>query len=286
MFEKETAALYFKKLQADLATIYEEREALNIATIIFEDAFGIHFANLKLAFDIPKQVELSRITTQLLKHRPWQYVLQQADFYGLKFKMNNQVLIPRPETEELVQEIINNHKKEAIQILDIGTGSGCIAIALQKNLINAQLTAVDISTKALELAQQNAEQLEAKIVFQQVDILDKIACQKMGKYHVIVSNPPYILDAERSLMPKQVLDFEPHLALFVTNNDPLQFYSRIADFALEHLYQNGVLYFEINEYFGQEVLEMLLQKGFDKVELIQDISGKNRIALAKLQKKK
>lgn len=159
----------------------------------------------------------------MLDKRPWQYVVGQADFYGLKFKVNNKVLIPRAETEELVYAIIQKHKNEAVQLLDIGTGSGCIAITLQKQLKNAAVTAVDVSTEALKVAKENASLNQVRLKFQQLDILDVATRQKMPQYHIIVSNPPYIQDTETVVMPTHVLAHEPHLALFVTNKDPYNF---------------------------------------------------------------
>jgi len=274
---------YFNTLQSELATIYDEREASNIATIVFEDAFGIHNAAIsEKEFSSTNQEKFTRILSELLQKRPWQYVLGEADFYGLRFDVDEQVLIPRVETEELVNYIIEKHKNQAASILDIGTGSGCIAVTLQENLKDATVLGVDVSAGALALAKQNALKNNSATQFQQLDILDVKASQKLPKYDVIVSNPPYIQQTEKHLMPQHVLTYEPQLALFVTNNDPLQFYKAIADFALQHLHPNGWLYFEINEYFGKEVLNLLKDKGFADCELVQDMFGKDRIALARL----
>ena len=279
-----TASNCFQKLQATLATIYESREADNIATIVFEDAFGIHEPSVSTQLLGPEaQALLSKISTELSQNKPWQYVLGEADFYGLKFQVDERVLIPRVETEELVHFIIKKHKNSPIRILDIGTGSGCIAVSLQCNLAEAMVTGVDISAEALALAQQNSLNNNCAVQFQQLDILDVKATKKMPKYHLIVSNPPYIQNLEKPLMPQNVLAYEPPLALFVTNGDPLQFYKAIAAFALEHLVPKGWLYFEINEYFGEEVLQLLEDEGFVNCQLVDDMFGKNRIVLGSIK---
>jgi release factor glutamine methyltransferase len=274
---------YFNVLQSKLAVIYDEREASNIAIIVFEDAFNIPNAAVsEQDFSSENQEKFTQILSELLQKKPWQYVLGEADFYGLKFDVGTEVLIPRVETEELVNYIITKHKNQAARILDIGTGSGCIAVTLQENLKDATVLGVDVSRTALALAKQNALKNNSTTKFQQLDVLDAEASQKMPKYDVIVSNPPYIQQSEKHLMPYHVLTYEPQLALFVTNNDPLQFYKAIAHFAFQHLHTNGWLYFEINEYFGKEVLDLLKDKGFVNCELVQDMFGKDRIALARL----
>lgn len=275
--------LYFVYLKEQLQAVYEEREASTIASYVLEDVFGIQNPRSSTRqFTKEEQREFKRIVEELVQKRPWQYVVGIADFYNLKFEVNEAVLIPRAETEELVYAIVEKHKKEPIEILDIGTGSACIAVALKKEMPHARVNAVDVSKEALELAQRNAQRNELDINFQQVDILDLEQIQKMPQYHLIVSNPPYIQDSERSVMPAHVLAYEPHLALFVTNKDPLQFYKAIADFAQTHLYPKGWLYFEINEYFGTEVLTLLENKGFVNCALVQDMSNRDRIVLGQL----
>lgn len=273
----------FHYLIEQLMTIYDEREATTIATYVLEDGFGLYNPlQSRRIFTIEEQVELEKITKELLTKRPWQYVLGEADFYDLKFKVNEAVLIPRSETEELVHFILQEHRNKALKVLDVGTGSGCIAISLQKNLTQARLTAVDVSKEALTVAKENAIKNAVTVEFQQLDILDLIATKKMPQYDVIVSNPPYIQDTEVTMMPDHVLKYEPHMALFVTNKDPLQFYKKITDFALTHLQTNGWLYFEINEYFGKEVLELLKQSGFVNCQLLPDMSNRDRIVLGQL----
>jgi release factor glutamine methyltransferase len=214
----------------------------------------------------------------LKQHKPIQYVLGKADFYGLKFKVNENVLIPRPETEELVALIINENKAANLSILDIGTGSGCIAISLAKHIVGSKVSAIDISEKALEIAKQNAKFNQVEIEFIQQDILNP--AEHFQQFDIIVSNPPYVRDLEKQEMTSNVLDFEPHLALFVSDENPLVFYNAIADFAKTHLTPSGKLYFEINEYLGEETKKLLTDKGFKNVELIKDLNGKNRILRA------
>jgi release factor glutamine methyltransferase len=278
-----TVKEYYHSLLQVLASIYDQREAFNIASIVFEDAFGLKDASGHEGLFNPNwHHQYETIKEALGQAMPWQYVLGEADFYGYKFKVNPSVLIPRPETEELVDLILKNHQQSAcLNLLDIGTGSGCIAICLQKNLRTACTTAVDISLDALECAQDNAKRHQVELLFQSMDILNLDSWQKMPKYNLIVSNPPYILDEEQHLMPAQVLKYEPKEALYVTNNDPLQFYVSIAEFAQKHLLDNGSLYFEINAFYGQAVVEMLQTKGF-VARLKKDFYGQDRIVHASL----
>lgn len=281
--EGETIKTYFVYLKKQLQNVYDEREANTIATYVLEDVFDIQNPlNSTRQFTEQEQERLEQIVEELVQKRPWQYVVGTADFYDLKFEVNEAVLIPRAETEELVYAISESHSQKPIEVLDIGTGSGCIAVTLKKQLPQATLTAIDVSKAALEVAKKNAKKNAVEVNFQQIDILDHNQTEKMPQYHLIVSNPPYIQDSETSVMPAHVLTYEPHLALFVTNKDPLQFYTAIANFALEHLYPKGWLYFEINEYFGTEVLTLLQQKGFVNCALVQDMSNRDRIVLGQL----
>lgn len=293
---------YYQNFVIQLQTIYEVSEAESIANIVFEEILYIKKQHI---FFLDKQIndgeieQLNFILGKLLKHEPVQYVLGVADFFGFRFKVDNNVLIPRRETEELVDLIIKdvrNTKSESgsqvlkeINILDIGTGSGCIAISLKKNLPFAQLTAIDISKEAIKVATENAFLNKVSIDFIEADILNSqisipIAIGTNSQFNIIVSNPPYITVEEKNKMLKNVLEFEPHNALFITNNDPLQFYKAIADFAKDHLKENGKLYFEINESFGFEVKEMLENKDFTQVEIIKDMQGKERIVKCILSK--
>lgn len=215
----------------------------------------------------------------LKKYKPLQYILGEADFYRLKFKVNEHVLIPRPETEELVHLIIKDNKMQSPTILDIGTGSGCIPIALKKNIPSAEITAMDISNEALNVAKHNAKLngVEVEFVLDSILHLTSHISHFTSHFDIIVSNPPYICKSEKDSMNKNVLEYEPHLALFVENEDPLLFYKAIGDYALNHLNKNGKVYFEINQAFGPETKNMLENKGFKNVELIKDLSNNYRI---------
>lgn len=222
---------------------------------------------------------ISDIMEKLKSKEPIQYIIGVCDFYNLQFDVNKEVLIPRPETEELVEWIINDNKNnQSISILDIGTGSGCIAVALAHNLPLASVSAWDISNGALEVAKQNASNNKANVQFELKDIL--ITDESETKYNVIVSNPPYIAEIEKNEMLENVLDYEPHLALFVPNNNPLLFYNQIARFASNSLVSGGKLYFEINRSHGDEIVGMLREKGFINVEVRKDIDGNNRMIRA------
>lgn len=213
---------------------------------------------------------------ELAFEKPVQHITKKTEFFGLDFSVNKDVLIPRPETEELVAWVIEVAKnRKDLKILDIGTGSGCIAISLAKNLASAKVTAIDFSESALKTAQQNATNNNVHINFIQHDILktDKLA----DTYDIIISNPPYIRELEKVEIQKNVLSFEPHTALFVSDENPLIFYKKIATLAAQHLSKNGILFFEINQYLGKETLEMLSKKGFTQNELKKDIFGNDRM---------
>ena len=266
-------------LITNLAPIYDEREASNIATFIFEDIFNIRNANTSNdTLDEKHQKKLRKIEERLLKYEPWQYIVGEADFYELKFKVTPAVLIPRPETEELVYWINKTVKHRSdVSILDIGTGSGCIPITLKHKLPNAEVFAVDISKEALKTAKFNAEKNNVQVNFKKIDILNKKARKKLADFDVIVSNPPYIPNQEKKLMRENVLKYEPHLALFVENENPTVFYHEIALFAKKHLKANGYLFFEINEFYGQAIIEMLIKEGFKNIEMEKDLAGKDRM---------
>lgn len=223
--------------------------------------------------------KITGIAKKLMIGIPVQYVLGYTDFYGLRFKVNKNVLIPRPETEELVKLIIKESKdKSGLRVLDIGTGSGCIAIALAKGLINPQVQAIDISTKALEVAKENSILNEASVKFINADILKESGWGKLFKFDIIASNPPYVTERERDGMHVNVLNNEPHSALFVPEDEPLLFYNKISDMALKHLSPGSKLYFEINEAYGIEIAGMLESKGFTDILILKDLNGKDRIA--------
>ena len=268
----------------ELKYYYPKEEVETFIAYCFEEFAGLRRADIFLnSNDTVTESELLKFNfaiKDLKQNKPIQYILGKADFYGLKFLVSKHVLIPRPETEELVDLIIKaTGTSPPISILDIGTGSGCIPIALKKNLQSTNLYALDISFEALEVAKQNAIMNNVHIDFFQHDILSagsQLPDQDI-KFNIIVSNPPYICISEKEQMQKNVLDYEPHIALFVSDNDPLLFYKMIADFALKHLKQNGKLYFEINRAFGLETKLMLENKGFKNVLLIKDLNNNNRI---------
>ncbi|MCB0475398.1 MAG: peptide chain release factor N(5)-glutamine methyltransferase [Flavobacteriaceae bacterium] len=233
---------------------------------------------------------------ELQKEKPIQYILGKTEFYGLPFIVTDDVLIPRPETEELVDWIvedvesenieaakgrqITNNKQITINILDIGTGSGCIAIALAKNIPTARIFALDSSAKALEIASQNARLNEVEIQYIQADILESpvdLSGIEHHKFDIIVSNPPYVRELEKGQMKNNVLKYEPEKALFVKDNDPLVFYKTIADFAIKNLKKEGKMYFEINQYLGNETVAMLAGKNFTKTVLKKDLFGNDRM---------
>lgn len=271
---------YFTK---ELITVYDEQEIISIFNITVEHISGLNRGQLMLHGDDEledvKCNEYLRVLARLKTGEPLQYVVGDTVFYGLTFKVNPSVLIPRPETEELVDWIIERCSREQINgsVLDIGTGSGCIAISLKKNLSNYKVSAIDVSEDALAVARGNALLNNAEVNFILADILDYKSAEK---YDVIVSNPPYITMEEQKAMHKNVLENEPHLALFVPDEKPLIFYEAIAEFALSNLNDNGILCFEINEYLGEETVQMLKGKSFVNIELKKDIQGKDRMILA------
>ncbi|CAM1343272.1 peptide chain release factor N(5)-glutamine methyltransferase [Tenacibaculum amylolyticum] len=225
--------------------------------------------------------DLKEVLNRLKKEEPIQYILGETEFYGYPFIVNKNVLIPRPETEELITWILEETKEhEALHVLDIGTGSGCIPITLNKEMNAPIITAVDISEGALLVAKQNADKNNATITFLKKDILQ--ANDFKHKFDIIVSNPPYVRELEKEEIKNNVLNNEPHLALFVEDNNPLIFYKRIADLAKEQLKVNGLLFFEINQYLGEETQEMLVNKGFKNVILKTDLFGNHRMIKANL----
>ena len=266
-----------------LSPIYGEGEAKSLTRIVFEDVLFVF--DIESKEDLPEDqiIELKHIQSRLVTGEPLQYILGQADFYGFKLKVNPSVLIPRQETEELVywiNETVKSLQTQKLKILDIGTGSGCIPVALKKLLPQASIRAVDKSTEALQLARENASLNSVDITFEQMDILDKSQRSLQGVYDIIISNPPYIPLKEKKLMPIWVKEHEPPEALFVEDDDPLVFYKTIANFALDHLAKNGVLFFETNEFNAAEVKSFLEKKGFVKVEIQQDMNGKDRMIRA------
>ncbi len=278
-----TVEAAFQKMVQSLSEYYGQGEAHSISRIVFEDAFQCY--NFSSPKDFPPEYAfLYQETLQrLLNKEPVQYILGQADFYGLKFKVSPATLIPRQETEELVYWIIETCKRKNLtnaKVLDIGTGTGCIPIALKVKLNNIYAKGLDISSEVIEVAKQNALLNRVEVAFEKADILDRKNWQVLGEYDLIVSNPPYIPHKEKSLMPEHVLGYEPGLALFVEDDDPLIFYKAVTDFAEAHLRANGWLFFECNEYNAVEVLAYIQQQGFQEAVIQQDLMGKDRMIRA------
>lgn len=264
-----------------LHKIYPPQELQSLVMIICKDLLGLDDIDIYLRKDIKlsgnQQRLLEETVERLKKHEPIQYVRGTADFYGFTFHVEPGVLIPRPETEELV-ELILRENSGPVRILDVGTGSGCIAISLAKHLPEAEVEAWDVSERALSVARGNARDLSAVVEFVQRDVF--CADVEKGKYHIVVSNPPYIAEKEKEVMDKNVLDWEPEQALFVPDADPLRFYRRIAELSLDMLLPCGRLYFEINQAYGSETAQLLRELGYKDVRLIKDLFGNNRIVTA------
>jgi release factor glutamine methyltransferase len=271
---------YFKK---ELQSLYDEKEIESFFYLVLESFHQkrrIDLAlNQELKLDSMQLLRWESVLVELKTQKPIQYILGETEFYGLKFLVNKNTLIPRPETEELVRLIISdtktNKKTVPIRILDVGTGTGCIAISLAKNILDSAVFGIDISTKALETASQNAKINEVQVVFIKKNILSTEDLEE--QFDVIVSNPPYVRNLEKAEISANVLDYEPHLALFVDDTDALLFYRKIAQLAMINLSQNGKLYFEINQYLGKETVALLEKTGLKNIALLQDIYGNNRM---------
>ncbi len=265
-----------------LKNIQDEQEIESFFFILTEYLHNLKRVDLALNpnFELSDtEVEKwNAILSELQQEKPIQYITGEAWFYGLRFEVNENTLIPRPETEELVEWILNSpitHHPSPITILDIGTGTGCIPISLKANLPQANVSAIDVSEKALEIAKRNAVSNKVEINFIQTNILEVEDLNQ--HFDVIVSNPPYVRNLEKEEIKKNVLDYEPHLALFVEDTDALLFYRKIAQLALKNLAPNGLLFFEINQYLGEETVELLQNLGFNTIELKKDMYGNNRM---------
>jgi release factor glutamine methyltransferase len=274
------------KFLSELSLLYPVTEAEAMFMLLVAQLFNWKRADYLLRREQLVDTEalhtILNAIDKLKKGEPLQYVLGEAHFYGLNFKVNDSVLIPRPETEELVEWIVDEVSKIdfahqlPITVLDIGTGSGCIAIALKKNLPMVKVAALDIAKRSLAVAQENAALNEVEIDFIHADILN-IHEETLGSYEVIVSNPPYITQSEKAAMHQNVTDHEPHIALFVDDHQPLIFYEAIADFALNNLKPNGLLFFEINAHLGKETVDMLTNKGLKNIQLRKDMQNNDRM---------
>ncbi len=268
----------------ELYGLYPENEIDNFNFLIIEHLF--HYSRLELHLNKDKKIspeqldKVKEFTRQLQQYKPIQYILGQTEFYGLTFRLNRHVLIPRPETEELVDLIIRENKNHKPVILDVGTGSGCIAVSLAKFIPDAQVDALDISSAVLDVARENAIDNGVNVHFFKSDALLPDMGLLSEKYTIIVSNPPYVRVSEQKFMSKNVLDYEPSLALFVDDKDPLVFYTSLASMGKKYLSRGGILYAEINEAFGNEVKQLFQRNGYYHVEIMKDLQKKNRILKA------
>ena len=269
----------YTNLAADLGRIYDDREGSIIARYLLEDVFGVSFWSEELLTEA-QITQLATLTDRLMTYEPWQYVGGMADFFGLKFKVTKDVLIPRPETEELVHYALPIFRNKRLKtLLDVGTGSGIIPITMSLKVDLEKTFAIDISESALKVAQENNQLHHTNVNFIQGDFLDKSIWSSLPKVDMIISNPPYITDIEKSQMQPNVLAHEPHLALFV-NRDAMEFYQAIADFMVEHQTSGCVALMEINENFGKEVVLIFSNDLFYNVQLIQDLQGKDKVVMA------
>ena len=273
-------------IEDSLKGLFSAEEIRSLTKMILERCCSI--PQQRLLFDKDIQIsdtqkqDIEAIVTRLKNQEPIQYILGTTCFYDLDFNVTPDVLIPRPETEELVERILSRHRQQGIRILDVGTGSGCIAVTLAAHLPEARVVAADVSPGALETAAGNAAKNKVTVHFVETDILARKALEDIpGVFDVIVSNPPYVKLSEKESMEANVLNYEPHLALFVTDSDPLLFYRSIARFGNEKLRKGGSLYFEINAQYGNEVAGLLEEEGYTDIEIIKDIPGKDRIIQAK-----
>jgi len=280
------SVLEFKKIFfLELSEFYPETEIQSFFNILIQHKLNLSRVDLalqpSLEFNNSEFDFFKKALTNLKKQIPIQYIIGETEFYGLNFNVNSNVLIPRPETEELVDWILKDcQNSPSIKILDIGTGSGCIAISLAKNLPNAEVFALDISSEAIKTAKSNATINNVTVNFMEADILS--LTKLPHKFDVIVSNPPYVRELEKEQMQTNVLANEPHLALFVKNDNPLLFYDKIANLAKLNLNKGGHLYFEINQYLGTETVELLKLKGFKNIQLKKDIFEVDRMTKASL----
>lgn len=269
--------------EAALVGHYAARERRNIVQMLFKHFLDLDRADLVLrmkeALDVETLQKLDNALSRLLKGEPVQYVLGRTEFYGKQFEVNENVLIPRPETEELVHLIIDEQERAPERILDIGTGSGCISISLADHFSNTEILATDISRQALKVAERNAKMNNVKVEFVQHDVLNK-DLEALGSFDIIVSNPPYVAEEERKELAQHVLSHEPHLALFSSPEDPLIFYRRIAEKGRSVLNEGGRLYFELNSMYAEATAEILHGFGYSSVRIHKDMQGKERILSA------
>ncbi|MES1220551.1 MAG: peptide chain release factor N(5)-glutamine methyltransferase [Bacteroidota bacterium] len=268
-----------------LRSIYSEGEASQITDWIMESLTGSKKTERMLyknaVITDKEELQLQQYAERLMQHEPMQYVLNEAWFCRYKFYVDKNVLIPRPETEELVEWIITNCKFpiDQLSILDIGSGSGCIPITLKRKLRKAEVWSCDISNEALQVARKNADQLSVNVNFFQTDFLNKVQRDKLPMFDIIVSNPPYIPEKDKNEMQPNVVKYEPHIALFVPDNDALVFYKAVADFGKQHLNINGTIYMELHENYSKEVVQLFQSENYS-AEIKKDMQGKDRLLKA------
>ena len=280
------AKTLFNYLISEITSVYEENEAKSIVYLLLEHYLNLSKTDILLDNFVNQPFDFQDIIIRLKAQEPVQYIIGETEFYGRKFKVTPDTLIPRPETEELVQLVVSSWPlavgsvaQSPISVLDLGTGSGCIAISLACELPNAQVYAYDISEKVLKIAKENANRNNVNVIFEQLDILN-FPPFSFPPFSIIVSNPPYVMNAEKSEMEQKVLDYEPHLALFVEDSNPLIFYKAIAEFAYKNLIIKGLCVVEINQVFGLETAELFWNQGFRYVEVVKDMFGKDRMVKA------
>ncbi|NCA79277.1 MAG: peptide chain release factor N(5)-glutamine methyltransferase [Sphingobacteriia bacterium] len=270
------------KLKTELTPLFSDNEIQNFTCLILERVAGLSYTEIfthdDFKFSNEQLLIIDQIIERLKNKEPIQYILGETDFLKSRFWVDGRALIPRPETEELITWVIESNIKEQPKILDIGTGCGCIAISLGQKIKNSNISAFDISLDALHLAHENAEINNVFVRFYHVNILKQPIWDET--FDIIVSNPPYVLQSEKADMDENVLNFEPSIALFVSDDDPLLFYRHIGQFALNQLNPEGQLFFEINQAFGKEIIKLLKKIGFKDVELRQDLSGHDRFVKA------
>jgi release factor glutamine methyltransferase len=278
----------FLQLRKDLVALYDERESALIAHWVIEYITGLSRSARLIhqtdSLTVAQESDFHKFQQELLQWRPVQYVLGEAWFCGMKFFVDERVLIPRPETEELVEAVDSRQltvdSQQPTRVMDVGTGSGCIAISLKKKKTEWDIWAVDLSTDALEVAKQNATNLAVEINFDQIDILSEKSRGDLPVFDIIISNPPYIPQKDKAEMRENVLLHEPHQALFVSNDDPLIFYKEIISFTHTHLKPSGSLFFEIHEQLAEQVVSLLSVNNFDQILLKQDMQGRDRMISA------
>ena len=278
-------------LTKELDKVYDSDELKNIIDLVLEHITTMprmEQVKSKQSYLTCGQLEtIDSITERLKKNEPIQYVLGEAWFAGMKFKVNKNVLIPRPETEELVDWIVKENAQHAMinvqfSMIDIGTGSGCIPIAIKKKLPDANISAIDVCSEALFTATENAIEHNTEVDFILLDFLDEEKWKELGQFDIIISNPPYVRQSEKENMHIRVKEFEPHKALFVPDNNALLFYKKLSDFSLKHLKQGGSLFVEINESLGDAIIKLFRDAGFVNIELKKDMQGKDRMIKASL----